>query len=352
MNAQIDARTRDQYSPEIHAIEDRDAKLKGVVVVDSTRRGPAVGGCRLWHYPDISSLHTDAMRLARGMTLKNALAGLPFGGGKAVIQMPTEPFDRRAMFEAFGRAVHALRGRYITAEDVGTTVPDMHAVRDQTHYVAGLGAEEGRAGGDPSPWTALGVFLSMQVAARVALGSELAGLRIAIQGAGGVGSNLAKLLLDEGASVIVSDLDQARLAALSARDGVTVVSPDAIQTVDADIYAPCAMGGAIDDACAANLRVKLICGGANNQLANPSIASRLEERGIAYVPDYVANAGGIINVAAEYLNQTPDSVRGRVEQIAGRIQTIMTRASAEGKSPAHVADELAREVLAQSGAEP
>jgi leucine dehydrogenase len=311
--------------------------------------GPAAGGCRFWSYDSQADLHADALRLARGMTYKNAMAGLPFGGGKAVLQRPASPVDRPKLFEAFGEAVAALQGSYITAEDVGTTLADMGAIRRRTRYVAGMEAVAGKAGGDPSPWTALGVLESMRAGARIALGTELSGLRVAIQGAGNVGSHLCALLVRAGAHVIVSDIDADRCASLAKTHGAEVVAPDAIASVDADVFAPCALGGALDDACLDRLKAKLVCGGANNQIAAEPIAARLLDLGITYVPDYVANAGGIINVAAEYLGETPDQVADRVGRIAGRVEAILVRAAFESVSPATVADTMAREILA-SGA--
>jgi leucine dehydrogenase len=333
------------FASGLHLVEDARTGLVGAIAIDSTTLGPAAGGCRFWSYDSHADLHADALRLARGMTYKNAMAGLPFGGGKAVIQRPAGPFDRVALFEAFGEVVADLKGAYITAEDVGTTVDDMHAIRRSTQYVAGMDANAGQAGGDPSPWTARGVFDAMRTGARIALGAELSDLRVAIQGAGNVGSRLCELLTGVGARVFVSDVDPARCARLVDAHGAEVMAPDAILSAEADVFAPCALGGALQENSLDGLKAKLVCGGANNQIATEAVADRLLDLGITYVPDYVANAGGIINVAAEYLGETSEQVAERIGRISGRVEDILLRAASEGRSPAFIADDMAREIL-------
>jgi leucine dehydrogenase len=333
------------FANHFHLLEDSVTGLSGAIAIDSTALGPAAGGCRFWRYARREDLHADAVRLAQGMTYKNALAGLPFGGGKAVLQVPEGPFDRRDLFRAFGRAVDALKGRYVTAEDVGTAVGDMRAVAETTRHVAGRDARSGRAGGDPSPWTGLGVFLAIEASARIALGADLSELCIAVQGAGNVGAHLVERLVGAGARVVVSDIDRDRCARLARRHGVDVVAPEAIAAIDADVYAPCALGGALTEPVVAGLKARLVCGGANNQIAAAPVAGYLLDRGITYVPDYVANAGGIINVAAEYLGETTDQVATRVRRIPGRVIDILRRAEQERRSPAHVADAMARDIL-------
>lgn len=340
----VDHRMR--ATSQIHRIEDKATGLEGVIAIDSLTLGPAAGGCRFWRYESTPALHADAVRLARGMTFKNAMAGLPFGGGKAVLQMPEGPFDRAKLFAAFGEAVQALKGDYISAEDVGTSVADMEAVRSRTAFVAGLGRDEGMAGGDPSPWTALGILQSMKAAARFALGADLSQLRVAVQGAGNVGTHLCGLLARAGAHVIVADIDPDRARALTRLDRVEAVPLDALLQADADIFAPCALGGALDAESVAGLKARLVCGGANNQLANDAMALELLDRGITYVPDYIANAGGIINVAAEYLGETAAQVEERIGKIPSRVLAILTRARQDCCSPALVADEMAAEIIA------
>jgi leucine dehydrogenase len=333
----------------VHLIEDAESGLKGVIAIHSTALGPAAGGCRLWHYADDAAMLADALRLARGMSYKNALAGLPFGGGKAVIRMPAALAGRARLFAAFGRAVAALDGAYVTAEDVGTTTADMAEVRARTRFVAGLPARPGQAGGDPSPWTALGVFVAMEAAARsLARGpSGLSGLRVAVQGVGQVGAALCALLHEAGAKLVVADADAARAAAVAARFGASTVPPEAIIAADADIFAPCALGGTLDRDGIAALNARLVCGAANNQLATPEDGARLAERGILYAPDYVANAGGIINVAAEYLGEAADAVEARVRAIGPRMALILARAAECGATPAEVADAMAEAVMAE-----
>ena len=324
---------------------DLEAGLDGFIAIHSTALGPGAGGCRLWSYPDASHALADAVRLAEGMSYKNALAGLPLGGAKAVLRRPEGEWDRVALFRAFGRAVEALGGLYVTAEDVGTSVEDMQEVAAVSRHVAGLPSVDGRAGGDPSPWTAKGVFESMQVAAGFALGRELEGLTVAVQGTGNVGADLCRRLADAGANLIVADPNPARRDRLAHILNARVVHIDDIAGVEADIFAPCALGGALDQDNVGRLKAKLVCGAANNQLASPEIAALLVRRGIVYVPDYVANAGGIISVSAEYLGEEGSRVAARVAKFAPRVTAILERASSEKRSPAAIADEMAELVI-------
>jgi leucine dehydrogenase len=332
----------------LHVINDAATGVTGMIAIHSTVLGPAAGGCRLWNYESQQALANDAVRLARGMSYKNALAGLPFGGGKAVLQRPAGAFDREALFRVFADAVAALRGAYITAEDVGTSVSDMKMVRERTRYVAGLEPQDGKAGGDPSPWTALGVFKSMQAASKVVFGSDMRGLRIAVQGTGNVGAELCRMLSEAGARLIVADIDVDRARRLAGELGGTVVGVDEILAVEADILAPCALGAVLNERSIPDLRVGLICGAANNQLETDRDGEALLEKGIAYAPDYVVNAGGIINVAAEYLGESTAQVEQRLDEIASRLTLILTRA-AKQNAPAHrVADEMAQQIIAGS----
>ena len=325
---------------------DLEAGLDGFIAIHSTALGPGAGGCRLWSYPDASHALADAVRLAEGMSYKNALAGLPLGGAKAVLRRPEGEWDRVALFRAFGRAVEALGGLYVTAEDVGTSVEDMQEVATVSRHVAGLPSAQGRAGGDPSPWTAKGVFESMRVAAEFALGRGLDGLTVAVQGTGNVGADLCRRLAEAGARLVIADVNPVRRDRLAAVHGAEIVDVAKIASVDADIFAPGALGGALDRETVAALKAKLVCGAANNQLATPDVAALLLDRGIAYAPDYVVNAGGIINVSAEYLGEDESDVELRVGQIAPRVGDLLERAAREGRSPAAVADEMAEEVIA------
>jgi leucine dehydrogenase len=329
-------------------VDDPQTGLVAVIAVHSAALGPAAGGCRFWRYPDKDRMIADAARLAKGMSYKNALAGLPFGGGKAVIQRPDGEFDRAALFAAFGDAVAALGGAYITAEDVGTSIADMQAIRSRTRFVAGLESAAGIAGGDPSPWTALGIFEGMMAAAGMR-GISLCGATVAVQGVGNVGGRLCRLLAEEGAALIVADIDEVRAATVARELGGRQVGIDEILEAEAEILAPCALGGALNDRTIPRLRAEVICGGANNQLEQERHGELLRERGCLYAPDYVVNAGGIINVSAEYLGESCREVEGRVRQIAPRLLQILRRAEETGLPSNRVADDLAQEVIAVRG---
>lgn len=333
---------------QVHIINDAATGVRGMIAIHSTNLGPAAGGCRLWHYDSVQALEIDALRLSRGMSYKNAMAGLPFGDGKAVLQRPAGVFDRATLFRVFGEAVEALGGQYVTAEDVGTTLRDMHQVRSATRHVAGLEAARGKAGGDPSPWTALGVFESMKLAARFALGTDLKGLTVAVQGVGNVGADLCRHLAAAGANLLVADVDPRRVETLVATLGARAVSTEAILQADCDIFAPCALGGVLNARTIPLLKARLVCGAANNQLATDADSETLLARGIVYAPDYVVNAGGIINVAAEYLGETSAQVMHRVHRIAPRLESVLSRAAAEGASPARVANQMARQVIRET----
>lgn len=331
----------------IFRFEDPDSDLSGVIVVDSLALGPATGGCRFWHYDDEAAMLSDARRLARGMSYKNAMAGLPLGGGKSVIRRPVGAFDRAALFRAFGRVLDEIGGDYLAAEDVGTTPRDMEVARSQTPFVFGLPADADQAGGDPSPWTALGVFLSIaHVCAR--RGRPLSESRIAVQGLGSVGADLCRRLHDAGASLVVADVHPEAAERLRATTPVEVVSPEEIHASDVDLFAPCALGAGLNEVTIPQLRARLVAGAANNQLATEADAGRLHERGILYVPDFVANAGGIINVAAEYLGHDRGMVHDAVHRIPGRLGQVLDRAEASMTSPALVADVMARELIVRA----
>ncbi|MCO5792500.1 MAG: Glu/Leu/Phe/Val dehydrogenase [Blastomonas sp.] len=336
----------------VHRILDEASGLDGVIVLHSTRLGPAAGGCRLWHYKDVASAAHDAMRLAEGMAYKNALAGLPLGGGKAVLRLPVGRFDRQRLFAAFGREVENLGGAYVTAEDVGTSVADMHTVSEHSSHVAGLAPKGDRPGGDPSPWTALGVLLSMREAARRRYGTSLSGLTIAVQGLGNVGSHLCALLHKDGARLVVADTRADFAAHIAARYGATVVSPETIVTAPCDIFAPCALGGVIDDQLVRFIRTHIVCGAANNVLATEEDGDRLAERGVLFAPDFVVNAGGIINVAAEYLDWSAKEAEERVRQTGARLAEVLDYAERRGLPPHRAANALARDRMAGHGLQP
>jgi leucine dehydrogenase len=344
----VDTPDAPAVSPEtVHVVSDAASGLEGVIVLHSTRRGPAAGGCRLWRYANRAAMTDDALRLAEGMAYKNALADLPLGGGKAVLNLPDGAFDRRRLFAAFGRAVAELDGAYVTAEDVGTNVADMTAVRGETHHVAGLAPAAERPGGDPSPWTARGVFLSMQEAARRRFGTGLDGLTVAVQGLGNVGSALCALLHDAGARLIVAEPRPGVAAAVALRYGAEIMGRDSIVEARCDIFAPCALGGVIDRDAVRRLRAGLICGGANNVLASAEDGDRLADRGVLYAPDYVVNAGGIINVAAEYFGWGAGEAAARIEATGQRLGAVLDHAERCGLAPHRAADALARERIAE-----
>ena len=310
----------------------------GIIAIHSTAIGPAAGGCRIWDYDSAGDALTDALRLSRGMTYKNAMADLPLGGGKAVIYRINT--DRVEAFRAFGAAVEKLGGKYITAEDVGASVADMRAIAGATSYVAGLPKEAGQAGGDPSPVTALGVFVSI----KALLGGSVQGRTITVQGVGNVGFNLCRLLSEEGAKLVVSDVNKANLQRAEAL-GVEIAPVDQIHAVKADLFSPCALGAGLNPQTIPELGAPIICGAANNQLATEADGQRLVERGITYAPDYVVNAGGIINVSAEYLGEAADVVEARVRAIAPRVLRVLDIAKADNITPQAAADRIVREKL-------
>lgn len=327
-------------------LRDLDARLEGMIVIDSTVLGPGAGGCRLWRYATLDEACADAVRLARGMSYKNAMACLPLGGAKAVIAEPEGAFDREALLSAFARVVESLGGRYVTAADVGTSAADMDVIARTTRHVVGRSRGAERAGGDPAPWTAYGVFIAMRAGAHAALRSELARKTVAVQGLGQVGAELCRLLAEAGAELVVSDIDKGRCERIAKEYGARIAHPDDIVLYDADIFAPCALGGVLTRRSAGAMKARLICGAANNQLADADAAAVLMKRGIVYVPDYVANAGGIISAAAEYLEDGADEVAARVERIALRVAIVLEEAERTRRSPALVADQIAETILA------
>lgn len=335
----------DDFQEIVHIIDDPRSGAKGVVVVHSTALGPAVGGCRLAPYSSDAALMRDAMRLAREMTYKNALAGLPFGGGKAVLLQPEAPFDRAALFRAVGESLELLEGRYIAVQEVGTDIADMQNIAKRTSYVAGLDRKARRAGGDPSPWTALGVFKAMELAHFHLHGRSLAGARVAVQGVGRVGQILCELLSVAGARLIVADTNHRRAQAIAERFRAQILSADAILSAEADILAPCAVGGVLNCNSIAAIRAPLICGAANSQLAHKEDGEELRARGIAYAPDYVVNAGGMINIAAEHRGASQQMVRRDIDAIAERVIMVFAESDRRSIATNRAADAMAREII-------
>ncbi len=320
-------------------VEDAALGFVAIIAIHSTALGPAGGGCRIWRYERDADALTDALRLSRGMTYKNAMAELPMGGGKAVIYRMGA--DRTACLQKFGEAVQALGGSYVTAEDVGASVSDMRTIASRTTYVAGIPKEHGQAGGDPSPWTSLGVFLSIEAL----LYGAVAGKTVAVQGVGAVGFGLCKLLHEAGAKLIVADVNSANLERAKAL-GAEIASVDRIHAVAADVFSPNALGAGLNARTIPEIGAPIVCGAANNQLETEADGDRLQARGITYAPDYVVNAGGIINVSAEYLGEAEAAVEARVHAIPERLLHVLEVANAQGLTPHRAADEIVRARLA------
>ncbi len=335
----------------VHAFHDAATGLKAIIAIHSTARGPAAGGCRMWPYPSDQAAIDDALRLSRAMSYKNAVADLDLGGGKSVIIGDSRTEKTPALFEAFGAAVEAVGGRYWTAEDVGVSPADLAASRRRTRFVAGLEGHPA-ASGDPSPITAEGIFRGIALCVRRAMQRDLEGVTVALQGVGHVGSILAGKLHAAGARLIITDVDEAALSAVARRTGAEIVPPGAIFDVEADVFAPCAMGGAISVETLARLRPRIIAGGANNQLATPEAGQALYEKGLLYAPDYVINGGGIINVAAEIRALEageafdPSWVEAKLERLMGTLDEILGRSLAEARPTHAVANEIARARIA------
>ena len=325
--------------------QDPASGYRAIIALHSTALGPATGGTRLWSYDSFDDALLDALRLSRGMTYKNAIAGLALGGGKAVILAPPEPFDREKLFLAHGRAVQSLGGRFITAEDVGTSPADFEIAARETEWVAGF---DGR-GGDPSPWTARGVMAGLVAATEHRWGSPaLEGRVVALQGCGNVGEALARQLSGAGATLVVADRDTARAQRLADELGATVVAPEAIYNVEADIFSPCALGSILDDSTIARLRVSVIAGAANNQLAEDRHAEAIAARDIVYTPDFVINAGGVISGSVALLDETQDDMVRRVDGIYDTTSEVLEYAAREGITTLHAAERQAQIRLANA----
>lgn len=310
----------------------------GIIAIHDTTLGPALGGTRFWNYASTDEAITDALRLARGMSYKSAVAGLNLGGGKSVIVGDNKRTDREAVFRAHGRFVESLKGRYITAEDVGTSPGDMEYVRMETESVAGL---HGRSG-DPSPVTAYGVYCGMKATARTRWGSDsLAGKKILVQGCGHVAFSLCEYLHAEGARLVVTDIDQEKVAQVVKATGAESVAPDKIYDIPADIYSPNALGATVNDDTLKRLKVEVIAGGANNQLAEERHGVELEQRGMLYAPDYVINGGGVINVYGELMGWDHDRAKRKAAQIYDTLLSIYATAKSQNIPSYRAADHVA-----------
>lgn len=318
-------------------VRDAAAGLRAIIAVHDTTLGPALGGCRIWPYADEGAALTDALRLSHGMTYKAALAGLALGGGKSVVMADARTEKTPDMMRAIGRAVERLGGRYIVAEDVGTTVADMDEVAKETTYLAGSSASMG----DPSPWTAQGVLTAMQAGAAHRWGGDLAGRTVSVTGLGHVGAGLCRRLAGAGARLIVSDIRDERVRQMVEETGATPISPQAAHVAEADILAPCALGAGLNATTIPEIRAGLICGSANNQLAEPEDGRRLAARGILYAPDYLVNAGGLISAALASAGQGRDAINAKVEAIGSTLRRIFELAAQQGLTPEEAADRLA-----------
>ncbi|RMF08069.1 MAG: Glu/Leu/Phe/Val dehydrogenase [Candidatus Neomarinimicrobiota bacterium] len=329
---------------EVVFCNDENSGLKAIIAIHDTTIGPALGGCRMYPYSTEGDALRDVLRLARGMTYKAAIANLNLGGGKAVIIGNSKTDKSELLFRSFGRFVEGLSGRYITAEDVGTSVKDMEWVRMETRYVTGISRALGGSG-DPSPVTAYGVYVGMKAAVKKALGREsLAGLTVAVQGLGHVGYNLCKNLAKEGARLIVTDVDREALKKVAEEFKAEVVEPDAIYDVDMDIYAPCALGATINDDTLNRLKCSIIAGAANNQLETESVhGPRLAEKGILYAPDYAINGGGLINVANEIEGYNRERAFKQTEGIYDTLMSIFNLAEDENVATYIAANRVAEQ---------
>jgi leucine dehydrogenase len=331
---------------ELHVCYDEKTGLKAIVALHNLKLGPAIGGCRCIEYPNSDDALRDVMRLARGMTYKAAISKLPHGGGKSVImrppRLPHGSPERRALFEAFGEFVNSLGGRYLPAEDSGTTIEDMNVMRTRTDYC--LGSEAGS--GDPSPFTAYGVRRGIEAAVKFRYGRDsLEGLHVAIQGLGHVGYYLAKELHALGARLTVTDVRAESVARAVEEFGARSVSVDAIYEVDADIFAPCALGAVLNDQTIPWLKVDIVAGAANNQLAEDHHGQALLERNILYAPDYAINAGGLINVASEAEGYDAQKSRDKTTEIYQTMMSIFERSAGERLPTNVVADRIVEEII-------
>ena len=316
---------------------DAAAGLTAILAIHSTALGPALGGCRIWRYASEDEAVADVLRLSRGMTYKAALAGLPLGGGKSVVLADARAEKTPAMMRAMGRAVERLGGCYIVAEDVGATVADMDAIATETAHVSGTSATVG----DPSPWTARGVYLAMQAAAWHRWGSGIEGRTVSVTGLGNVGSNLCRHLAGAGARLVVSDIREDAVRRVVQETGAATTAPQAAHAAEADIFAPCALGAGLNAQTIPEIRVQVICGAANNQLATPEDGERLAARGILYAPDYLVNAGGLVSVARVKLGLDERTAEAKLLAIPETLAQVFRSAEQHGTHPAAAADHLA-----------
>lgn len=324
---------------------DKASGLKAIIAIHSTKLGPAVGGCRLWDYVSDEEALIDALRLSKGMTYKNAMAGLTMGGGKSVIIGNAKTIKSKALFKAFGHALNTLNGRYLSAEDVNITTADIAIANTVTPFVTGTINKSG----DPGPFTALGTYLGIKASVKHKLNRDnLTGLSVAVQGLGSVGYALCEYLHEAGAKLFVTDINQTILDKAAIELNATIVGVDKIVEQDVDVYAPCALGASINDDTIKRLKARIIAGCANNQLAEPRHDQALADNGILYAPDYVINAGGIINISFEE-NYNKEKSTKKVAEIYQTLLTIFAKANAQHKPTGYIADVMAREIINNGG---
>lgn len=328
---------------------DKRTGMRAIIAVHSTYLGPAAGGVRMWPYIDSAAAIKDVLRLSRGMSYKNAMAGLKLGGGKAVLIGNARTDKTPNLMFALGDAIEGLGGKYLAAEDVGMTLSDMENIATRTKNVFGRDPKLG-FGGEPSPMTALGVFLSIEKAIEIKFGrNDLKGVKVAVQGAGAVGADLCKRLANAGAKIFIADIDKGRASHAASISNGEIVDIDEIIGLEADVFAPCALGGIINDNSIPAIKAAIICGAANNQLAEPSHGDDLLKRDILYCPDYVVNAGGIINVAYEVDgNYEKSIVEKHVCQIPNTLEKVLKEAIDKKQSPAIIADKQAKKLIGRN----
>jgi len=340
---------QDRGHEQVAIFHDPNSGLKGIVAIHNTVLGPALGGCRMWNYSNESEALVDVLRLSKGMTYKAAIAGLNLGGGKAVIIGDSKTEKTESLFRSFGRFVEGLGGRYITAEDVGTSIRDMEYVRMETDYVTGISQALGGSG-DPSPVTAYGVFIGMKACISKKIGiNDFNGLKIAVQGLGHVGMHLCEYLHDAGAELYVTDIDPVIMGEAIEKFSALPVDPKEILNMDVDIYAPCALGATIDKKTIDQLKCKIIAGAANNQLAENELGIELKKRNILYAPDYAINAGGLINVSNELEGYNRERAFSQAEGIYDTLMEIFHRSENENISTNKASDLQAEDRLKKIG---
>lgn len=334
---------------EVIFCHNKEVGLKAIIAIHNTALGPALGGTRMWPYASEEDALVDVLRLSKGMTYKASAAGLNLGGGKAVIIGDSKKHKTEALFRAFGAYINSLQGKYITAEDVGTCVNDMEYVFMETPFVTGIPKSLGGSG-DPSPYTAHGVLMGIKASVKEKLGADtLQGVRIAVQGLGNVGSYLVDYLIKEGAQIAVADIDQDRVKKISAKHSVTTLDPDSIVTSECDVFAPCALGAVINDKTITKLKCKIVAGGANNQLAEARHGDALMELGILYAPDYVINAGGLMNVFVELEGYSQERAFDKTKAVYDNMMNVFKIAKTEKITTYKAADRLAEERIKAIG---